>query len=186
MTVEYSGLFGLPMIQTKHRVFASFHHKDQVWRDLWDGITRTIAVNVSVGDGEIDDSSSAGYIKRLIQLEYITQASVVVVLIGPRAYCRKHIDWEISAGINAKVGGRSGLLGILLPNHPDFGKPNYSYANVPPRLADNVQSGYAIVYDWTSDVAALKTRIELAFRNRVALSDRADNSRLQLAQNVCD
>jgi hypothetical protein len=40
-----------------------------------------------------------------------------VVLIGPKTKCRMHVDWEIAGAISSRVGGNSGLVGILLPNH---------------------------------------------------------------------
>lgn len=34
------------------------------------------------------------------------------------------MDWEISGALNYKVGDHyAGLLGIVLPNHPDYEKP---------------------------------------------------------------
>jgi hypothetical protein len=172
---------------TKHRVFVSYHHKDEVYRQRWDRLFSDFFVNVSVKPGEIDDSSSAEYIKRLIQKEYVTQASVVVVLVGPKAYCRKHIDWEISAGLNKKVGGYSGLLGIWLPNHPDSGagKP-WSRPSTPGRLADNLASGYAKSKDWSEDAASVKVWIEQAFTSRIADAEKIDNSRIQMSHNTCD
>src|SRR2546426_3884279 len=47
-----------------------------------------------------------------------TCALPILVLVGPKTKCRKHVDWEISAGLNKKVGGYSGLLGVLLPGFP--------------------------------------------------------------------
>jgi hypothetical protein len=112
---------------------------------------------------------------------------VVVVLVGPRTYCRKHVDWEIAAGLNKKVGGYSGLLGIWLPNHPDYGAgKSWSSTNTPPRLADNIRSGYASAYDWTNDVETVRKRVQSAFDARVSKADQIDNSRIQYARNLCD
>ncbi|MBN1234575.1 MAG: TIR domain-containing protein [Methanotrichaceae archaeon] len=30
----------------------------------------------------------------MIHLKYIEDSSVLVVLVGPKTYCRKHVDWE--------------------------------------------------------------------------------------------
>jgi hypothetical protein len=169
----------------KHRVFLSYHHKDESYRQLWDKLFASILISTSVGPGEMDDSNSAEYIKRLIQRDYITQSSVVVVLVGPKTYCRKHIDWEISAGLNKKVGGYSGLLGIRLPNHPDYGR-NWRRENTPPRLADNVASGYAAACDWAEDVDSILRRIEKAFRDRIEKADLIENWRPQFSRDLCD
>jgi hypothetical protein len=88
---------------TKRRVFVSYHHKDEAWRREWERLFSGLFINHSVKPGEIDDSNSAEYIKRLIQVDYVTHASAMVVLIGPRTYCRKHVDWEISAALNKKT-----------------------------------------------------------------------------------
>lgn len=171
--------------QTRHRVFVSYHHKDEFWRQEWDRLFGRTLINLSVGPGEIDDENSAYYIKRLIQEDYITHASVVVVLIGQRTYCRKHVDWEISAGLNKKVGGYSGLMGIWLPDHPDFGGEKYNSNIMPPRLADNLKSGYARAYDWTNNAESVRQWVEAAFQGRVD-SESIDNSRPQFVRNLCD
>jgi hypothetical protein len=174
-------------VQQKHRVFVSYHHKDEAYRQRWDQLFGSMFTNVSVGAGEIDDSSSAEYIKRLIQTDYITQASVVVVLVGPRTYCRKHVDWEISAGLNSKVGGHSGLAGIWLPHRPDYG-PGRSFdaSTTPPRLVDNISSGFAHAYDWSDDAAVVSSIVERAFQARVTEASKINNGRGQMQYNICD
>jgi hypothetical protein len=171
---------------TKRRVFVSYHHKDEEWRSEWERLFSAFFINHSVKPGEIDDSNSAEYIKRLIQVDYVTHASVMVVLIGPRTYCRKHVDWEISAALNKKLGGYSGLLGIFLPNHPNYGLATYTKSLVPPRLADNFDSGYSGSIDWTQDSNSVRKAVENAFAGRLSNSERIDNSRLQFMQNRCD
>ena len=51
--------------------------------------------------------------KELIRENYISDTSVVVVLVGKNTYCRKHVDWEISAGLL----NNAGLIGLALPSH---------------------------------------------------------------------
>lgn len=168
----------------RHRVFVSYHHKDEYYREEWDRLFGHLFLSTSVGPGEIDDSNSADYIKRLIQENYISHSSVIVVLVGPQTYCRKHVDWEISAGLNKKVGGYSGLLGIWLPHHPDFGT-SWKAPTTPARLADNLSSGYAKAWNWTEDPAHVSARVEQAFRDRLDKQHLIDNSRPQLARNLC-
>jgi hypothetical protein len=171
----------------RRKVFVSFHHKDQWHRNEWDRLTSGIFINKSVYPGDIDTDNSAEYIARLIRQDFISDASVLVVLIGPKTYCRKHVDWEIAAALDPRTGGRSGLLGIILPNHPDFGPgKTWTAARLPGRLGDNAASEYARIYDWTMDVEALKTRVNFAFDNRITLKDNARNGRPQMAYNTCD
>jgi hypothetical protein len=127
--------------------------------------------------------ASVNYIKRLIQGGYLTDTSVLIVLVGKNTYKRKHIDWEISAALSKKVGGYSGLLGICLPGHSAYGKDKYSEGDVPPRLVDNLKSGYAKLYDWTISEKNIKAMIEDAFNARVFRQDKINNSREQFKYN---
>jgi hypothetical protein len=146
-------------------------------------------INKSVKDGDIDTDVSTEYIKRLIQQGWISDTSVLVVLIGPKTYCRKHVDWEIAAALSKKVGGYSGLIGILLPEYKLSPGNRYRYDDIPSRLADNCKSGYASMYTWdyicSSDLR-VKNAVEEAFRNRTQKSTLIDNRRLQLKINRCE
>lgn len=159
-----------PLLQTsKHKVFISYHHaNDEYYKFLFEILFSNLFINKSVQPNDIDTDVSTEYIKRLIQQNYISDSSVVVVLVGPETYCRKHVDWEIAAGLMKKVGGYSGLLGIRLPTHPDYGLKNYNEHNVPLRLVRNIQSGYAYLYEWTDDADTIKARIEDAFNARIS------------------
>ncbi len=179
--------FLAPPAPVRRKVFVSFHHKDQSYRNEWDRLTSGVFINKSVYPGDIDTENGEEYIARLIRQDFISDASVLVVLVGPRAYCRKHVDWEIAAALDPRTGGRCGLLGILLPNHPDFGPAkSWSSANLPGRLADNAFSGYAKIYDSTTNLTWIKTWVETAFAERITLKDKARNGRQQMAYNTCD
>jgi hypothetical protein len=171
---------------TKHKVFLSFYHKDdEAYRDEFEKLFGKLFINKSVADGDIDSDLSTDYIKRLIQEGYITDASVVVVLIGPHTYCRKHVDWEISAGLNVKVGSNAGLMGLLLPTHSNYNTGNYTPGLLPPRLADNAASEYAKIYNWTTAQASIKAWIDDAFDARISRRDKIKNSRAQFQRNQC-
>lgn len=171
----------------KRKVFICYYHKDdQYYRDRFETLFGHLFINRSVDDGDIDSNNSDEYIKKLIQNDYISDASVVVVLLGAKTYCRKHVDWEISAGLNKKVGGYSGLIGILLPTHPDYGRGEFFYNNVPERFADNCKTGYANTYDWSENSSNVSQWIESAFNSRVSETDKIDNSRIQYTYNRCD
>ena len=73
-----------------------------------------------------------------IREDYIAQVSVTVVLIGCCTWQRKYVDWEIGASLrDTTTNPRCGLLGILLPNHPDHETGRCNPSLIPPRLADN-------------------------------------------------
>lgn len=178
---------GLPLIQTKHKTFISYYHKDdQQYKEKFVKLTSDLILNKSVEDGDINSDVSDEYIKQLIQKGYLSETTVLVVLIGKNTKCRKHVDWEISGALNLKVGGQySGLLGLLLPTHPDYGKETFSYTNIPERLADNIKSGYAFIGDYTTDRKKIQDFIETAFKNRTSKSDKRDNSKAQMKINSC-
>ena len=106
----------------------------------------------------------------------------MIVLVGPNTKGRKHVDWEISAALNRKVGGYSGLIGILLPEFPLTSEGKYYYDDLPPRLSDNIKSGYAKIYFWLdvcSSSERIKDVVEKAFNARKDKSDLIVNSRKQ-------
>ena len=109
-------------------------------------------VDKSVEDGDIDDCNlKVETIRQKIRDDFIADATVTVVLIGPCIWQRKHVDWEIGSSLrDTAKNPRCSLLGILLPNHPDFGKRTYTPRLTPPRLADNCRGDdpYACIYNW--------------------------------------
>jgi hypothetical protein len=155
----------LPKHSTRRKTFVSYyHHDDQEYREKFERLFGDLIVSKSVNYGDIDTDNSDEYIKQLIQKDYLMDTTVLVVLIGPKTKCRKHVDWEISGAISSRVGGNSGLMGILLPSHPDYG-PNktFSAKNLPERLVANLASGYAALYDWTDDRVKMQQYINAAF-----------------------
>ncbi|MBA2846166.1 hypothetical protein HNP88_000350 [Methanococcus maripaludis] len=170
------------MVNTK--VFLSYYHKDdQEYKEEFEERFGHLFINKSVKDGDIADKLNTDYIKRLIQLGYLKDTSVLVVLLGENTQKRKHVDWEISASINKKVGNYSGLIGLLLPTHPAYNKNEYSYDSIPPRLADNVKTGYAKVYNWTEYPSTIKRYVNEAFARKNNNADLIDNSRPQFKNN---
>lgn len=177
----------LPHIITKRKTFISYYHKDdQKYKESFKNLTDDLIVNKSVEDNDINAVASQEYIKQLIQKEYLNVTTVLVVLIGPKTKCRKHVDWEISGALNLKVGDHySGLLGLILPNHPDFGKDSYTPSLIPERLNDNLETGYAVISDYTTDRRKLQILIEKAFKQRKSKEEFKVNSRKQKQLNTC-
>lgn len=96
----------------RHKVFVSYyHHDDQAYRNAFERAFSSVYIVKTVQEGDIATDNSDEYIKRLIQEDFISDASVVVVLVGPKTKCRKHVDWEVSAGLDKKVRGYSGVMG---------------------------------------------------------------------------
>ena len=182
---------------TRHKVFVSYHHEnDQQYKDFFIEKFAPYFIDKSVHYGEYSEDLSTDYIKRLIREEKITDSSIIVVLVGTDTYKRKHVDWEISAGLSSLAGGYSGLLGIILPTYynslQNYSLPRnqYRYETIPPRLADNIISRYADIYNWESlfDNNIYRTPnivnwLDNAYNQKIYNHGRIDNSRIQFSYN---
>ena len=169
----------------RHKVFISFHHDDQAYKDWFVQMMKDDIVDESVGDGDIDDNNRATEtIRQWIRDRFIRDATVTVVLIGPCTWQRKHVDWEIGSSLRATpLNSRCGLLGILLPDHPHAGAPQYGLSLVPQRLADNIGGNdpYALVYNWSNNTTGIRNWIHRAFDRKSGTSP--NNSRAQYRHN---
>lgn len=182
---------------TRHKVFISYHHaNDEVYKREFIRVFQNYFIDKSVHVGEYDEDLSTDYIKRLIREEKITDSSIIVVLIGSETYKRKHVDWEIYAGLSCQAGGCSGLIGIILPtyynsiNNCHLSRNEYLYDTIPPRLSDNIKTGYANIYKWENledrDIygnSVLLSWLENAYSNKCNHTHRIDNHRLQFVNN---
>lgn len=167
-----------------HKVFISHYHDDS--KEVNGFIKKFTEENKVfipriVGD-DYDttiNSNDAEYIMRKIREYYLTDSTVTIVLIGKDTYKRKYVDWEIASTLrNDTNNKRSGLIGILLPGRTK------SNTNIPPRLQDNVDSGYAMLYEYP-DYAWLKLDkwLNAAYDRRDDESDKVDNSRKLYSYN---
>ena len=170
----------------RHKVFISYHHdSDQRYKDYFASMMRGDFVDKSVRDGDIDDENvKVETIRQRIRDEFIRDATVTVVLIGPSTWQRKHVDWEIGSSLRStETNSRCGLLDILLPNHFDANKSTYDPRRIPPRLADNATGNdpFAKIYNWTSDAESVRVWIHEAFQRRQDTQPR--NNRVQFKNN---
>ena len=169
----------------RHKVFISFHHEDQAYKDWFVQMMGDDIVDESVEDGDIDDDNLATEtIRQRIRDNFIRDATVTIVLIGPCTWQRKHVDWEIGSSLRAtRLNSRCGLLGILLPKHPNAGAAQYNPNLVPQRLADNVRGNdpYAVVYNWKQDANIIRSWIHTAFQRRDGAPP--NNARQQFRNN---
>jgi hypothetical protein len=167
-----TGPLGLMAIKPRRKVFVSYHHapRDQLYRDAFEQIfaqSNGVFISKSVQIGDIDVNLTTDTVRSKIRDEYLRDSTVTIVLIGPNTWQRKHVDWEISSSIRATpLSSRSGLLGILLPNHPNCGQLSFDPGIVPPRLANNVTCGYSSIYSWTTNADHISEWIEHAFNAR--------------------
>lgn len=171
----------------RHKVFVSFHHEDERYKDVFCRHMGGDIVDKSVEDGDIDPYTKTDTIRQKIRDEFIADASVTVVLVGPRTWQRKHVDWEIGSSLRkTQYNPRCGLLGILLPNHPDYGRRSYNDRLIPPRLADNFagEMPFAHLYEWPKPwkTGIVRGWIHKAFERRLK-TPYPNNSRPQFKLN---
>ena len=140
---------------SRPKVFLSYHHEeDQLYKDHFLQFMKDDVVDRSVGDGDIDsDDLKIETTRQYIRDDFIAGATVTIVLIGRCTWRRKFVDWEIGSSLrDTDKNPRCGLLGMLLPSHPDYGKPNPQVNRhlLPPRFADNwgQPTNYAQLYRW--------------------------------------
>ena len=170
----------------RHKVFISYHHAlDQRYKEQFAYMMQWDIVDKSVNDGDIDDDNlKVDTIRRKIRDDFIRDATVTVVLIGPCTWQRKHVDWEIGSSLSStSTNSRCGLLGIILPNHSDANKSTYNPHRLPPRLADNVTGPdpFAKIYHWTSGAEQVRRWVHDAFLRRNGTPP--NNGRLQFKNN---
>lgn len=168
----------------RHKVFTSFHHEDQAYKDRFVKITGNDLVDKSVEDGDIDNNLRTGTVRQKIRDEFIRDATVTIVLIGPGTWQRKHVDWEIGSSLRkTKLNSRCGLIGILLPNHPDYNRKKHRDQLIPPRLADNLNgdNSYASIHKWTNNPKEIRKWIDAAFQRRNKI--KPNNKRPQYKNN---
>ncbi len=185
-----------PKQPEKHKIFVSFHNIDQSYRQAFDQLFGDHFISMSVDFGDIEPENDDEYIKRLIQDDHIVNSSVVFVLYGTETYKRKHIDWEISAALSAKVGGHKGLAVLLLPTFPArpfnaLGQYDVSLISrfLHPRTAANLRSGYADLYFWPGMYTNLPSVpipdiIQKALTKREKFNHLIDNSHSQYQRNL--
>lgn len=159
----------------RHKVFISDYHKDdEVFKDRLLQALGSKAIDKSVSPGDIhDEGLPLDEIRRKIRDNHIADSTVTIVLIGPCTWQRKHVDWEISASlIDRRNNQRCGLLGLLLPTHPDYRKrpENRNLLLIPQRLARNIGGNdpFAVIYDWPNKGLSKKIlpKIHKAFLRR--------------------
>ena len=167
----------------RHKVFISYYHADdQEYKERFVRMMNNHIVDKSVDTGDIIDSGlHVDEIRRRIRDDYIADATVSVVLIGPCTWQRKHVDWEISSSLtDTDHNDRCGLLGIRLPTHTDFHDSEYNPRLIPPRLADNCTGSdpFAAVHRWSgseNEVNRVRQWIDEAFSRRRRQPDPDNN-----------
>ena len=160
-------------VPPQRKVFVSFHENDEHRKDEFVQLMAGRIIDLSVDAGEIHDTNNkTANIRRTIRDDYVRRATVTVVLIGRKTWQRKHVDWEIQSSLrDSDFNKRNGLLGVILPDHPSYGRKLAKAELMPPRLADNCHGDdpFAHICDWPEPFAPARVHawIETAFQRRV-------------------
>ena len=170
----------------RHKVFVSYHHEnDEDYRNRFERMfveVYNIMDSRSVNLGDIPKGLLIDEVSRRVRDDHLSDSTVTVVLIGIDTWRRKHVDWEIAGTVrDTPANPRSGLLGIILPSHQSFNREHYGPYTIPPRLHDNVECGFAEVYDWSESPLDVAGWIDSAFRRRGRIDP--DNSFVRFAKN---
>lgn len=199
--MNLTNLFNSTLV-SKHKTFISFHHADDMYKEFLETERSEQAdgfISKSVKDGDINPYFSTDYIRQLIRDDFISEATVTLVLVGQGTWRRKYIDWEIASSIRAtKNNSRTGLLGILLPTYSSslpYGMNTsvlkytengiaYNPYTIPPRLYDNIECGFAKIYSWPTSPNDLCQWIDEAFQRRNSCSP--SNGRDSFSNNRSD
>lgn len=155
--------------------FVSYHHEND---QKYISKLRKVIGGMQVADYSLKDDIghlTEETIYKKIRNKMRT-CSVTVVLIGERTGHRKWIDWEIWASLRSykhpydplKSFKPNGLLAIYLPKHSH---------SVPDRLADNIESGYAVSMKWENLERDFESKVNYAVWNRTNVPYKIDNSR---------
>lgn len=175
------------LAQPRHKVFVSYHHSDgdQPYRNHFENLFANIhdvMVSKSVQIGDIEPNLATETIRQKIRDEYLRDSTVTIILIGPETWKRKHVDWEIGSSIrNTQYNPRSGLFGIILPTYSRNDQTKYNRYTIPPRLHDNIECGFAKIYNWSNDPASVQKWIHEAFERRNKVDP--DNSYASFVNN---
>ncbi|MGB3179833.1 MAG: TIR domain-containing protein [Cyclobacteriaceae bacterium] len=163
-------------MNSKHKIFISFHHNNEndkdggLYRNAFESLIGDEITGIetnAIHEGDINPDLPEAEIKDRICNNFIKDTHVTVVLIGPATFCRKYIDWEISASLRTRPDGYpSGLLGIILPEHPEYLKEKVDPATIPARLTDNLTTGFATLCHWTLSVHRMVRLIQEAAHKR--------------------
>lgn len=136
----------------RRKVFVSLHEEDGEWRDKFVSNMKGLMIDRSVKIDYVRKvNRKVEDIRRVIREDYLKDTTVTVVLIGVETWQRKHVDWEIGASLSdPDANPIGGLIGIVLPSHPDYSKPTKHPRRIPPRMSDNLlgEDPYAQLYDW--------------------------------------
>lgn len=151
-----------PIAMNEPSIFLSFIREDQEW-------ARRIAAHLTkAGLNYLDPTSlNTGEDWTEWTRKAAQTATHTLVLVGPQTRLSKSVDQEIELSTQSRENGLgAALIGVILPHHEDFGQPYYEPENVPLRLHDLIQSGYALLRKWSDEPEVIRDWLAEAGQRR--------------------
>ncbi|HKI97518.1 MAG TPA: TIR domain-containing protein [bacterium] len=164
-------------------IFISYDSSDEYWRARFDDVFGRAYPYRFVRPDAVPEEG-AFYGRELRDKGYLTDETVVVVLIGPKAYSSKKVDWEIAAALDNGRVRPAGVLAVRVPTHEDYQKPSVNPRRIPIRIADNLKSGYLRLYDWTESERELESRLYAALKDARGRANLIKNSRSLMERDM--
>lgn len=165
-------------------IFLSYDRADEYWRTRFDDVFGRDRPYRSVRPSQVPTEDGAEYGRLLREKGYLDAETVVMVLIGPKTFSSRKVDWEIAAAFGTGDSRPSGVLAVRLPNHEDYKKPSVNPRRIPQRLADNLRTGYLKLYDWTESLQELNTRLYAALKEVRTGAAKLKNDRPLMAKDM--
>ena len=107
----------------RYPVFISYYHEeDQGYKDQLVQMMGSRIEDCSVDiENIVDHNLPSDEIRRRICDDFIADATVTIVLIGPRTWQRKYVDWEIHDSLrDTEHNERCGVAGHRLAQPSQF------------------------------------------------------------------
>jgi len=152
----------MPLNNSPQQIYLSYVHSDETYAKRFSELLERKGIATT----SIRDSDTNSEIEAQAE-SVLTHCRLVVVLVGPKTRDSRWVNLEIALATKPRIGSPSaGLLGIILPEHSDFGMPYYDPENIPVRLHDRVRWEYALARKWIDDPDALQLWLKDAERRR--------------------
>jgi Thoeris protein ThsB, TIR-like domain len=165
-------------------IFISYDAADEYFRARFDDVFGRSYTFRYVNPSHVPVEGGEHYSKELRDKGYLNDETVVVVLIGPKTYSSKKVDWEVAAALDNGKARPAGLLAVRLPTHEDYQKPSVNPRRIPQRIADNLKSGFIKLYDWTESDRELESRLYAALRDARGRAHLISNARQLMERDM--
>ena len=83
-------------------IFLAYDNSDEYWRLRFDDVFGRLFKCHQISPMDLQAETGEDYVERLTTSGMLNRETVMVVLIGPKAFASKKLDWEISAALKKK------------------------------------------------------------------------------------